>query len=34
MGWATADWPTDVPDSTQLTSYRAGIHPVVGLPGW
>ncbi len=34
MGWATADWPTDVPDSTQLADYRAGINRVVSLPGW
>ena len=34
MGWATADWPTDVPDSTQLAEYRTGIHRVVKLPGW
>ena len=34
MGWATADWPTDVPDSTQLANYRARLNAIVSLPGW
>ena len=34
IGWATADWPTDVPDSTQLANYRTGVNAVVSLPGW
>lgn len=30
-GWRTADWPTDVPDATQLGDYVGSAEPIVSL---
>jgi hypothetical protein len=31
-GWPTAEWPTDLPDTTDLAEYEARIEPLVTLP--
>ena len=31
-GWPTAEWPTDLPDTTELAEYEARIEPLVTLP--
>lgn len=32
QGWATADWPTDIPDPEQLPYYEGRVEPVLPLP--
>jgi hypothetical protein len=32
-GWTTSDWPTDVPDPTQLSAYRPAVETVRAMPG-
>jgi hypothetical protein len=32
-GWSTSDWPTDIPDPTQLSAYRPAVETVRALPG-
>jgi hypothetical protein len=32
-GWSTTEWPTDVPDPTQLSAYRPAVETVRALPG-
>jgi hypothetical protein len=33
VGWPTSEWPTDVPDPTQLSAYRPVVERVRVLPG-
>jgi hypothetical protein len=33
-GWATAEWPTPLPDPEQLKDYRFFIENLTQLPGW
>jgi hypothetical protein len=33
-GWATAEWPTPLPDPEQLKNYRFFIENLTQLPGW
>jgi hypothetical protein len=32
-GWSTAEWPTDVPDPTQLSAYRPVVETIRAMPG-
>jgi hypothetical protein len=32
-GWSTTEWPTDVPDPTQLSAYRPAVEKLHPLPG-